>query len=105
MVSMLNALQDEEFAATASARSRELASRFTIAKQSKEFVEIYEALAEGREVALTAGLDPDYGRRVFPRRRITATFESPDAAALEPAKAARSSRWWPWSKPLPAPGR
>ena len=104
MVSMLNAMEDEEFAATASARSRELASRFTIANQSKEFVDIYEALADGRKVELTEGLNPDYGRRVFPRRRVTATFESPDPAALEPVKAARPNRWWPWSKPSPTPG-
>jgi hypothetical protein len=97
-------MEDEEFAATASARSRELASRFTIANQSKEFVDIYEALADGREVELTEGLNPDYGRRVFPRRRVTATFESPDPAALEPVKAARPNRWWPWSKPSPTPG-
>jgi hypothetical protein len=104
MVSMLSAMQDEEFAATASARSRELASKFTIANQSKEFVDIYEALADGRTVALTEGLNPDYGRRVFPRRRITATFESPEPVALEPEPSARVSRWWPWSKPSPTPG-
>ena len=102
MVSMLSALKDEEFAATAGARSRELAAQFTIAKQSKQFVDIYEALADGREVALTEGLDPDYGRRVFPRRRVTATFETPDAAAGEPAPPGRGRRWWQRSS---APGR
>ena len=55
-------------------------------------MDIYEALADGREVALTEGLDPDYGRRVFPRRRVTATFETPDAAAGEPGRKARQKR-------------
>jgi glycosyltransferase involved in cell wall biosynthesis len=104
MVSMLNAMQDPEFAATASARSRELASRYTIANQSSEFVQIYEQLAAGEKIALTEGLDPDYGRRVFPRRRVTATYESPDPTALEPVTVPRSGRWWPWSKPSPASG-
>jgi hypothetical protein len=99
MVSMLNALKDPEFAATAAERSRKLASKYTIARQSREFVDIYEALAAGREVALTEGLDPDYGRRVFPRRRITATFESPTPPAIEPA-APKRQRWW--SRPKPA---
>ena len=105
MVSMLNALQDEEFTAAASARSRELASRFTIANQSKEFVDIYEALADGREVALTEGLDPDYGRRVFPRRHITARFETPDTTALDSVPPKRPRRWWHRSRPSPASGR
>ncbi len=78
MVRMLTALKDPEFAAHARARSRELAARWTIANQSKEFVDIYETLAAGREVALTEGLDPDYGRRVFPGRTVTATFEPID---------------------------
>lgn len=78
MVRMLNALQDKEFAATARARSKELAARWTIENQSREFVEIYEALAAGHSVPLTEGLEPDYGRRVFPGRRVTASFDPPD---------------------------
>jgi len=81
MMSMLNALKDPEFAATAQARSRELAARFTIANQSKEFVDIYEALADGRPVELTEGLEPDYGRRVFPGRTVTATFAPPESSS------------------------
>lgn len=102
MVSMLNALKDEEFARAASERSKELAARFTIANQSREFVEIYEALAAGREVALTEGLDPDYGRRVFPRRRVTATFEASEQASLELVPQRR--HWWSRPKPAPASG-
>jgi 1,2-diacylglycerol 3-alpha-glucosyltransferase len=104
MVSMLNALKDEEFVATARARSRELAAKFTIANQSKEFVDIYETLAAGGEVALTEGLDPDYGRRIFPRRRVTAAFDANDPEALEPASQPRRARWWNRSKASPAPG-
>ncbi|MCC6496020.1 MAG: glycosyltransferase [Propionibacteriaceae bacterium] len=103
MVGMLNALKDEDFAATARARSRELAAKFTIANQSKEFIDIYEALAAGREVALTDGLNPDYGRRVFPRRRVTATFETPESP-LEIVPEPRPGRWWRW-KPAQASGR
>ena len=75
MVSMLNNLKDPEFAESARARSKELAAKWTIAHQSEEFVRIYEALADGREVELTEGLDPQIGRRVFPRRKVTAQFE------------------------------
>ncbi len=78
MVSMLTALKDPAFAASASARSREMAARWTIANQSKEFVEIYEALAAGRPVPLTEGLEPDYGRRVFPGRTVTAEYDPPE---------------------------
>jgi hypothetical protein len=77
---MLNQLKDPDFAAAASARSRELAAKYTIANQSREFVEIYQAVAAGREVALTEGLQPDHGRRVFPNRRVTATYEAPGEA-------------------------
>lgn len=104
MVSMLEALKDEEFAATASARSRAMAAQFTIANQSSQFVEIYESLAEGRDVALTEGLHPDYGRRVFPRRRITATFESPDSADPKPTAPKRPTPWWSRSKTSAASG-
>jgi glycosyltransferase involved in cell wall biosynthesis len=80
IVTMLNQLKDPDFAAAASARSRELAAKYTIANQSREFVEIYQAVAAGREVALTEGLQPDHGRRVFPNRRVTATYEAPGEA-------------------------
>lgn len=80
MVSMLNALADPEFAEAARARSKEMAARWTIANQSKEFVDIYQALAQGREVELSEGLNPDYGRPVFPRRKVTANFEPSDSA-------------------------
>jgi glycosyltransferase involved in cell wall biosynthesis len=75
MLSMLAALQDPEFAARARARSRELAARWTIANQSREFIDIYQALAAGRPVELTEGLEPEYGRRVFPGRTVTAPFD------------------------------
>jgi glycosyltransferase involved in cell wall biosynthesis len=78
MLRMLDALKDPEFAATARARSKEMAARWTIENQSKEFVEIYEALATGRPVPLTEGLEPDYGRRVFPGRTVTATYDPPE---------------------------
>ena len=81
IIAMLKQLEDPEFAAAAHARSREMAARWTIANQSREFVEIYEAVADGRRVALSDGLKPDYGRRVFPGRRVTATFEAPDPEA------------------------
>jgi glycosyltransferase involved in cell wall biosynthesis len=85
MVSMLNALKDPGFAERAHARSREMAARWTIANQSKEFVSIYEALAAGQPVPVTEGLEPDYGRRVFPGRTVTAPYAPPEspAAALE----------------------
>ena len=75
MVGMLNAVEDPEFLATAQARSRELAAKWMIANQSEEFIGIYEALAAGRPVELTEGLHPEYGRRVFPTRRVTANFD------------------------------
>ena len=81
MVSMLNNLKDPEFAESARARSKELAAKWTIAHQSEEFVRIYEALADGREVELTEGLDPQIGRRVFPRRKVTAQFEPKELGA------------------------
>ncbi len=83
MVRMLTALEDPAFAAAASARSRELAAKWTIANQSREFVDIYQALASGGEVELTQGLHPDYGRRVFPRRRVTASFDPPESPASQ----------------------
>ncbi|HRA75960.1 MAG TPA: glycosyltransferase [Propionicimonas sp.] len=79
IVTMLNQLKDPDFAAAASARSRELAAQYTIANQSREFVEIYQAVAAGQPVALTEGLQPDHGRRVFPNRRVTATYEAPSS--------------------------
>ena len=78
MVSMLNNLKDPEYAAGARARSKELAAKWTIAHQSEEFVNIYEALADGRPVELTEGLDPNIGRRIFPRRKVTAPFSPMD---------------------------
>ncbi len=78
MLRMLDALKDPEFAATARARSKEMAARWTIENQSREFVEIYEALAAGRTVPLTEGLEPDYGRRVFPGRTVTAPYDPPE---------------------------
>ncbi|MFZ0530233.1 MAG: glycosyltransferase [Propionicimonas sp.] len=77
MVGMLGLLEDEQFAEVARARSRELAARWTIASQSAEFLELYRALVAGEPIAVTAGLRPDFGRRVFPSRKVTATF-TPD---------------------------
>jgi 1,2-diacylglycerol 3-alpha-glucosyltransferase len=77
MVGMINALKDPEFAARARARSQELAARWTIANQSEEFVDIYEALAAGRPVATTDDLKPDYGRRIFPSRTVRAPYDPP----------------------------
>lgn len=79
MIGMINALADPEFAARARARSKEMAARWTIENQSKEFVTLYEALAEGREVSLTEDLEPDYGRRIFPSRTVNAVFDPPPA--------------------------
>jgi len=72
---MLEALADPDFAAKAHARGKELAAQWTIGRQSREFVNLYEALAAGRPVELTTGLHPDYGRQVFPERKVTAPFE------------------------------
>ena len=68
------ALADPDWAARAHARSREMAARWTIANQSREFVRIYEDLAAGRPVALTEGLKPDHGRPPFPGRTVTAPW-------------------------------
>ena len=72
---MLDALEDPDFAAAAHARSKELAAQWSVARQAQDFIEIYEALAAGRPIPLTEGLEPDYDRPVFPQRRVTATFE------------------------------
>jgi len=72
---MLDALHDPVFAAAARARSVELAAQWTVERQAKDFIEIYESLAAGRPIALTENLEPDYDRPVFPQRRVTATFE------------------------------
>jgi len=74
MVRMVGLLEDADFAATAHARSRELAAKWTIASQADEFVELYRGLAAGEAIELTAGLTPEHGRRVFPSRRVTAQF-------------------------------
>ncbi len=79
MVGMINALKDPEFAARARARSMEMAARWTIDNQSKEFVEIYEALAAGQPVNTTEDLKPDYGRRIFPSRTVRAPYDRPPA--------------------------
>lgn len=50
VVAMLRALEDDEFAARAHARSREMASWWTIERQSTAIIELYRALAEGRHV-------------------------------------------------------
>ncbi len=77
MVDMINALKDPEFARRARARSKELAAQWTIENQSREFVDIYHALAAGEQVAATEGLTPDYGRKIFPGRRVNALFDPP----------------------------
>ncbi|MDR3070576.1 MAG: glycosyltransferase [Propionibacteriaceae bacterium] len=81
IIRMLKALEDPEFAKTAHARSHELASKYTIKNQSGEFVGIYEALAAGKPVAATPGLTPEYGRQVFPSRKVTADYTAPTAAS------------------------
>lgn len=70
--SMLEQLKDPEFAARAQARSKEMAGRWTIANQSEEVVKIYEDLAAGRPVATSDDIAPDYGRRPFPNRKVSA---------------------------------
>jgi 1,2-diacylglycerol 3-alpha-glucosyltransferase len=80
MIGMVAALDDPEFAGRARARSKQLAARWTIANQSREFVEIYEALADGRAVPVTEGLCPEYGRKIFPGRTVTAHYDPPPAA-------------------------
>jgi len=80
VIRMLAALEDPEFRARAAARSRELAARYTVANQSREFVEIYEEVAAGRQVAVTEGIEPDPARPFFPNRRVTAVFEPPAAS-------------------------
>jgi glycosyltransferase involved in cell wall biosynthesis len=82
IIRMLHALDDPVFKAAAQQRSRELAAKFTIASQSQELVQIYEALAAGEPVALSDDLRPEFGRRVFPTRRITASFD-PAPPALD----------------------
>ena len=80
IIQMLGALQDPEFKARAAARSRELAARYTIANQSREFVELYEKVAAGEPVELTEGIEPDLARPFFPSRRVTATYLPPPAS-------------------------
>ena len=75
LIRMLSRLSDKEFAERAAARSRELASQWTIASQSRQIVEIYEAVAAGRPVPLTDNLSPDYGRQIFPHRKVKASLE------------------------------
>ncbi|MGC3995268.1 MAG: glycosyltransferase [Propionicimonas sp.] len=94
MLSMIDALADPAFRASASARSRELAARWTIANQSREMIGIYEDMAAGRDVAISEGIAPEFGRRVFPTRRVTAPFDP-----AEPAQPALPSSARP---PLPA---
>lgn len=77
MISMIKALEDPEFRAQAQQRSRELAAKWTIENQSREFIDIYRKLAAGEPVEVTQGIEPDYGRRVFPSRTVTAPFDPP----------------------------
>ncbi len=77
IVKMLGALENPEYRARAAARSKEMAARYTIANQSREFVEIYEQVAAGEPVEVTEGIEPDLARPVFPTRRITATYQPP----------------------------
>ena len=74
IIDMLGALEDPEFKARASARSRELAARYTIENQSQEFVQIYEQIATGAPVEPTEGIEPDLARPFFGNRRITGTL-------------------------------
>jgi len=78
MVSLLDAVKDPTYRHQAADRSRELAAKWTLAGQCSEMVGIYEDLAAGRPVSTTEQLAPDYGRRVFPGRTITARFDRPD---------------------------
>ena len=78
MVSLLDALKDPIYRSQAAERSRELAARWTLNGQCSEMVGIYEDLAAGRPVPTTENLAPDYGRRVFPGRTVTARFDRPD---------------------------
>ena len=48
-----------------------------LAGHCAEMVGIYEDLAAGRPVPTTEQLSPDYGRRVFPGRTVTARFDPP----------------------------
>ncbi|MCE1174065.1 MAG: glycosyltransferase [Propionibacteriales bacterium] len=82
MIGMINALDDPDFVATARRRSQELAAQWTIANQSREFIELYEALAAGRPVEGTPDINPDYGRRIFPGRRVNAVYDAPSAEWL-----------------------
>jgi 1,2-diacylglycerol 3-alpha-glucosyltransferase len=79
MIGMISAVEDPEFVERARRRSQELAARWTIANQSREFAEIYEALAAGNPVELTKDIKPDYGRRIFPGRTVTAVYDPPSA--------------------------
>jgi glycosyltransferase involved in cell wall biosynthesis len=74
---MAQALKSTDFADRAHARSHELANRYTIARQSAEFIDIYETLATGNPVEPTPGITPDYGRQVFPSRKVTAGYTAP----------------------------
>ncbi|MDR1712359.1 MAG: glycosyltransferase [Propionibacteriaceae bacterium] len=62
IMDMLRALGNPDFAAAAHARSKELAAQWTVANQSREIIDIYEALAAGRPVELSTDL------RVSPQR-------------------------------------
>lgn len=80
IIDMLRALEDPEFRARAGARSKAMAARYTIANQSREFVEIYEQIAAGEEPPVTEGIEPDFARPFFGNRKVTATFEHPQAS-------------------------
>lgn len=56
LVAMLRRLEDPAFKASAQARSREMAGWWTIANQSRAILDLYHALAEGRDIeeSLTA---------------------------------------------------
>lgn len=50
LVTMIQKLEDPEFRERARARSREMASWWTIPRQSADIIDLYEALAAGREI-------------------------------------------------------
>ena len=62
IMSMLRLLADDEFAARAASRSRELSGQWTIERQATEMLGIYTDLMAERPVALSDYLKPDLGR-------------------------------------------
>lgn len=80
LAAMAARLEDPGFAAVAQQRSRELAARWTVSSQAQQMMQVYAALCDGQPVELSAELQPDHSRRLFPTRTVTAEFRPEQSA-------------------------